>query len=160
MRIPLRGNTDFSAGVIDRNTTATGPSMLPFTSASKAGIPWLMVSSAVYEKIDASRSATFSPAVVTTLLREKIEFRGLIVSDDLGRAEQVADVTPGERAVRFLAAGGDIVLTAEPATLGPMIDAVMSAATKNPELAAHVIDSQRRILEAKSHLGFLDCARS
>jgi hypothetical protein len=41
-----------------------------------------------------------------------------------------------------------------------MIDAVMSAATKNPELAAHVIDSQRRILEAKSHLGFLDCARS
>jgi beta-N-acetylhexosaminidase len=94
------------------------------------------------------------------LLREKINFRGLIVSDDLGRAEQVADVTLGERAVRFLAAGGDIVLTAEPATLGPMIDAVLSAAIKNPELAAHVMDSQRRILEAKSHLGLLSCAHS
>lgn len=156
----VRGNTDFSAGVVDRHTTATDPDLLPFASASETGTPWLMVSSAVYTKIDADRAATFSPAVITTLLREKIGFRGLVVSDDLGRAEQVAAVTPGQRAVRFLAAGGDIVVTADPATLGPMIDAVLAAATNDPGFAARVIDAQRRILEAKSHLGLLPCAHS
>ncbi|PZS35868.1 MAG: hypothetical protein DLM61_01255 [Pseudonocardiales bacterium] len=151
----VRDNTDFSAGVVDRQTTATDPNLRPFTSASKAGTPWLMVSSAVYTKIDAGRAATFSPAVVTTLLREKIGFQGLIVSDDLGRAEQVATLAPGERAVRFLAAGGDIVVTADPATLGPMIDAVLSAARDDPGFAARVTDAQRRILEAKSPIGLV-----
>jgi beta-N-acetylhexosaminidase len=154
----VRGNTDFSAGVVDRHTTATDPDLLPFSSASEAGTPWLMMSSAVYSKLDASHAAAFSPAVVTNLLREQIGFRGLIVSDDLGRAVQVAAIVAGERAVRFLAAGGDIVLTADPATLGPMIDAVLSAATDDPEFAARVTDSQRRILEAKSHAGLLPCS--
>ena len=80
------------------------------------------------------------------------------MSDDLGRAEQVAAIAPGQRAVQFLAAGGDIVVTADPATLGPMIDAVLSAATDDPEFAARVTDSQRRILDAKSRLGLLPCA--
>lgn len=44
--------------------------------------------------------------------------------------------------MRFLAAGGEIVVTADPATLGPMIDAVLSAATDDPGLAARVTDSQ------------------
>jgi beta-N-acetylhexosaminidase len=156
----VRGNTDFSAGVVDRQTTDTDPDLLPFISASRAGTPWLMLSTAIYTKIDASRAATFSPAVVTTLLREKIGFQGLIVSDDLGRAEQVAAVTPGQRAVRFLAAGGDIALTADPTTLGPMIDAVLAHATDDPGFAAQIADAQRRVLEAKLPLGLLPCARS
>jgi beta-N-acetylhexosaminidase len=153
----VRGNTDFSAGVVDRQTTATDPNLLPFSNASEAGTPWLMMSSAVYSKLDASRAAAFSPAVVTDLLREQIGFRGLIVSDDLGRAVQVAAIAPGERAVRFLTAGGDIVLTADPATLSRMIDAVLSAATADPGFAARVTDSQRRVLEAKSQAGLLPC---
>jgi beta-N-acetylhexosaminidase len=156
----VRGNTDFSAGVADQQTTTTDPDLLPFISASQAGTPWLMVSSAIYPKIDADRDAVFSPVVITTLLRDKIGFRGMIVSDDLGRAQQVAAVAPGQRAVRFLAAGGDIVLTADPATLSPMIDAVLSAATNDPGLAARVTDAQRRILGAKSRLGLLPCPPS
>jgi beta-N-acetylhexosaminidase len=154
----VRDNTDFSAGVIDQQTTATDPTLLPFTSASNAETPWLMVSSAVYAKIDPDRAATFSAAIITTLLQEKIGYRGLIVSDDLGRAEQVAALAPGQRAVRFLAAGGDIVVTADPATLEPMIDKVLSAATRNPQFAVRITDAQRRILEAKAHLGLLRCA--
>lgn len=156
----VRGNTDFSAGVVDRQTTETDPDLLPFISASRAGTTWLMVSSTIYTKIDASRAATFSPEVVTTLLREKIGFQGLIVSDELGRAEQVAAVPVGQRAVRFLAAGGDIVLTADPAILGPMIEAVLAAAANDPGFAAQIADAQRRILEAKRPLGLLPCAPS
>ena len=156
----VRGNTDFSADVVDRHTTATDPDLLPFSLASTTARPWVMVSSAVYTKIDAARAAAFSATVITTLLREQIGFRGVIVSDDLGRAEQVAAVVPGDRAVRFLAAGGDLVLTADPATLGLMIDAVLRAATGDPGLAAKITDAQRRILESKSALGLLACPPS
>ena len=156
----MRDNTDFSAGVVDEQTTATDPDLLPFSRASRAETPWMMVSSAIYPRIDPEQPASFSAAIITTLLREKIGSRGLIVSDDLGRAKQVAAVPSGQRAVRFLRAGGDIVLTADPATLGPMIDEVLSTATSDPEFAGRVTATQRRILEAKTHLGLLPCGRS
>ncbi|MBV9161055.1 MAG: hypothetical protein JO281_05760, partial [Pseudonocardiales bacterium] len=76
------------------------------------------------------------------------------------RAEQVAALAPGQRAVLFLAAGGDIVVTAEPATLGTMIDAVLSTASNDPAFAARVTDAQQRILDAKNRLGLLPCAPS
>ena len=155
----VRDNTDFSSGVVDDQTTATDRDLLPFSSASQAAIPWMMVSSAIYSKIDAQQPASFSPAIITTLLREKIGYRGLVVSDDLGRAKQVAAVPPGQRAVRLLRAGGDIVLTADPDTLGPMIDEVLSTAASDPEFAERITESQQRILDAKARLGLLPCGR-
>jgi len=155
----VRNNTDFSSGVVDDQTTATDPDLLPFSRASRAETPWMMVSSAIYSKIDAQQPASFSFAIITTLLREQIGYRGLIVSDDLGWAKQVAAVPAGQRAVRFLRAGGDIVLTADPATLGPMIDEVLSTATSDPEFAERITSAQRRILEAKTHVGLLPCGR-
>ncbi|HZS20798.1 MAG TPA: glycoside hydrolase family 3 N-terminal domain-containing protein, partial [Pseudonocardiaceae bacterium] len=156
----VRDNTDFSAGVVDDQTTATDPDLLPFSNASRAATPWVMVSSAIYRKIDAEQPASFSAVIITTLLREKIGYRGLIVSDDLGRAKQVAAVPPGQRAVRFLRAGGDIVLTADPATLGPMIDEVLSTANSDPEFGRRITEAERRIVEAKTHLGLVPCAHS
>ena len=156
----VRDNTDFSAGVVDEQTTATDPDLLPFSNASRAATPWVMVSSAIYRRIDAEQPASFSAAIITTLLRKEIGYRGLVVSDDLGRAKQVAAVPPGQRAVRFLRAGGDIVLTADPATLGSMIDEVVSTATSDPGFARRITEAQKRIVEAKTHLGLVPCARS
>jgi beta-N-acetylhexosaminidase len=156
----VRDNTDFSAGVVDDQTTATDPDLLPFSRASQDGTPWMMISSAIYSRIDAEQPASFSAEIITTLLREKIGYQGLIVSDDLGRTKQVAAVPAGQRAVRFLRAGGDIALTAEPATLGPMIDEVLATAASDPEFAERITEAQRRIVEAKTHLGLVPCARS
>jgi beta-N-acetylhexosaminidase len=156
----VQDNTDFSSGVVDEQTTATDPDLLPFSRASQAGTPWMMVSSAIYSQIDVQQPASFSAAIITTLLREKLGYRGLVVSDDLGRAKQVAAVPAGQRAVRFLRAGGDIVLTADPAALGPMIDEVLSTATSDPDFAGRITESQRRILETKTRLGLLPCGRS
>lgn len=148
----------FARGMRDAGVVST-VKHLPFSLAAEAGTPWMMVSSALYSRIDAEQPARFSSAIITTLLREKIGHRGLIVSDDLG-ATQVAAVPPGQRAVRFLRAGGDIVLTADPATLGSMIDEVVSTATSDPGFARRITEAQKRIVEAKTHLGLVPCARS
>jgi len=152
----VRGNTDNTSGVTDGQTTPSDPDLQPFAMGVVAGASWLMVSSAIYTQIDAHSPAVFSPTIVQGLARDQLGFGGLIVSDDLGAAVQVAYLDPGTRAVRFLGAGGNVVLTADPNTLGPTIDAVMNATT-NATFAAQVATAEMRVLKAKAAAGLLPC---
>ncbi|WP_324278110.1 glycoside hydrolase family 3 N-terminal domain-containing protein [Blastococcus brunescens] len=114
-----------------------------------------MVSSATYPKIDPSAQAAFSPVVVTGLLRERLGFDGVVISDDLGNARAVLDLPPGERAVRFLAAGGTLVLTVDPDLVPEMIDAVLERDRSDPAFAATVDAAVRTALIAKDGAGLL-----
>jgi beta-N-acetylhexosaminidase len=114
-----------------------------------------MVSSATYPQIDPAQQAAFSSVVVTDLLRERLGFDGVVISDDLGNAAAVRDVVPGERAVRFLAAGGTLVLTVEPAIVPDMIDAVLARSDTDSGFAATVDDAVHTALLAKDRAGLL-----
>ena len=153
----VRANTDHTANVRDTTTHADSPWLEPFRRAITAGVPVVMVSSAVYTRIDATQPAAFSRPVVTDLLRTRLGFAGVVVSDDLGRAVAVAAVPAAQRAVRFVAAGGDLVLTVDPQTAGPMIDALVAKAATDPEFAAALTASARRVLEVKHAQGLLRC---
>jgi beta-glucosidase-like glycosyl hydrolase len=115
-----------------------------------------MASSATYAQIDPAEQATFSPAVLTGLLRGRLGFDGVIVTDDVGNAEAVRDVDAGERAVRFLEAGGTMVLSVEPAIVPEMVDAVLERSAADPAFAATVDDAVSTALTAKARAGLLD----
>ena len=153
----VRANTDHTANVRDTTTDADSPWLEPFRRAITAGVPVVMVSSAVYTRIDATQPAAFSRPVVTDLLRTQLGFAGVVISDDLGRAVAVAAVPAAQRAVRFVAAGGDLVLTVDPQTAGPMIDALVAKAATDPEFAAALTASARRVLDMKHAQGLLRC---
>jgi beta-N-acetylhexosaminidase len=144
-----------TAGVTDRVTTRHDPYLAPFAAAIKAGSPFVMMSTAVYAKIDPARPAAFSPTVIGTVLRGDLKFRGVVISDDLGNAKQVAAWSPGARAVDFVHAGGDIVLTVNGALLQPMYAAVLAQAQSSPAFRAQVSASALRVLTAKARLGLL-----
>ncbi len=148
-------NTDVSSGVTDRVSTRTDPYLGPFRAVIRTGHPFVMMSSAIYSKIDPTGPAAFSPIVVTGLLRHDLGFDGVVVSDDLGAARQVSAVPTGERAVRFVAAGGDLVLTVSPATLPAMFTALYDRAARDPAFRAQVDRSAQRILLAKQRLGLV-----
>ena len=63
---------------------------------------------------------------------------------------------PGARAVGFIKAGGDLVLTANPTTLPTMIDAVLDAA-HDPTFAAQLNAAELRVTQAKAAAGLLPC---
>jgi beta-N-acetylhexosaminidase len=151
----VSGNTDVSSGVTDRVTTRTDPYLGPFRAVIRTGHPFVMMSSAIYSKIDPTGPGAFSPTVVTGLLRHDLGFDGVVVSDDLGAARQVSAVPTGERAVRFVAAGGDLVLTVSPATLPAMFTALYDRAARDPAFRAQVDRSAQRILLAKQRLGLV-----
>ncbi|MFC4330651.1 glycoside hydrolase family 3 N-terminal domain-containing protein [Streptomyces andamanensis] len=151
------GNTDTTANVVDSVTTTSSPSLAPFRSGIKAGSPFVMVSSAEYSKIDAKHLAAFSPAVISQLLRHDMGFKGVVISDDLGDAVAVRSFTPAQRAVDFIAAGGDMVLTIRPAIVPEMTRAVQNKMAQDASFRAKVEASVHRVLEAKHKAGLLDC---
>ena len=153
----VRGNTDYSAGVTDTETAADDPGFVPFAAGIATGSRYLMVSSATYSRIDPEHRAVFSPVVLRDLIRGTLGFPGVIVSDDLGNAEEVAEIPAGQRAVDFIAAGGDLVITADPDSVGSMVDAMVTQARSNPAFAGLVDASVRRVLAAKEAGGLLTC---
>ena len=57
--------------------------LAPFAGAIEAHVSGIMVSHAVYPAFEPRIPATLSRKIITSLLRTKMSFRGLIISDDL-----------------------------------------------------------------------------
>jgi beta-N-acetylhexosaminidase len=123
----------------------------------RAGALAVMVSSAAYPRLDRSHLAMWSRTIVTGLLRDRLGWRGLVVSDDLGRAAAVAAVPPALRATRFVDAGGDLVLTVVPSQARLMRDALVARATSDRAFRARLTDAVTHVLAAKQQLGLLHC---
>lgn len=152
----VTGNTDFAASSVDSVTNADDPYLQPFADAIGAGTDMVMVSTALYTRIDPARLAAFSPAVIG-LLRDRYHFTGVIVSDDLGAAASVQAISPGQRAVDFIAAGGDLI-TVKYASQVPLMTAALRArAQADPAFRQRVDEAALHVLEAKSRHGLL-CA--
>ena len=151
----VTANTDTTATVVDTVTTPTSTDIRSFPAAVSAGAPLVMVSSATYSRIDASHPAAFSRAVITTVLRHDLGFGGVVMSDDLGNAKAVQRWTPGARAVNFLAAGGDIVLTVNPTTLPAMVSGVTARARSDAAFRTTLRAAVLRVLTMKATYGLL-----
>lgn len=80
--------------------------MLPF--ARNADLPWAMTAHILYTGLDPTRPATLSPRVIGEIVRGRMGFRGLVVSDDL--AMQALRGEPADLALAALGAGCDIAL--------------------------------------------------
>lgn len=147
-------NTDFSStGITDSTTTATDPYLAPFAAGIAAGADLVMVGSAIYAKIDPGVNAVFSHRIVTGMLREQLGYAGVVVSDDVGSARAVAAVPVGQRATRFVAAGGDVVLTANPALVPAMAAALVARAEADPTFGQLVTAAATRVVALKAQRG-------
>jgi beta-N-acetylhexosaminidase len=151
----VTANTDTSSGVTDTVTTRTSADVAAFRAAIGAGAGVVMVSSAVYSRIDGGHPAVFSPTVIRGMLRGDLGFTRVVMSDDLGRAKQVQAWSAGARAVGFLAAGGDVVLTVDPTLVPAMVGAVTARAASDATFRATVKAAVLRVLRLKAAYGLL-----
>jgi beta-N-acetylhexosaminidase len=152
------GNTDFNAGVVDRVTTREDPDLAPFGAGIRAGAGFLMVSLATYTKIDPNNLAVFSKTVIDGMVRKDLGFDGVVVSDDLGAAAAVKAVPPAQRALRFLQAGGDLIVTVRTSVLPAMTQAVIAAAKSSRSFRSAIDQHVLRVLNAKRAMGLLTCS--
>jgi beta-N-acetylhexosaminidase len=94
LALPVVENTDLSAD------------LLPF--ALNADLPWAMTAHILYPAWDATRPATLSPVVIESVIRRRIGFEGVLVTDDL--AMRALSGAPAALALQALAAGCDLAL--------------------------------------------------
>ena len=151
------GNTDDTAGVVDDVTSSGDAFLEPFRAGVAAGAGFVMMSSATYLGIDADRPALFSPTVVG-LARSALDFDGVVMTDDVGAAVALAGVPVGERATRFVGAGGDLVLTVRAEDAQVMLDALVERAGE-PGFSARVEQAATRVLTAKVRSGLVGCGQ-
>jgi len=84
--------------------------LLPYRRLRRQ-LPLLMISHAAYPQVTRDRTpASLSKVWITDILRKKIGYRNLIVSDDLEMGGVLAAAPVGEAAVEFVRAGGDLCL--------------------------------------------------
>jgi beta-N-acetylhexosaminidase len=92
--------------VVDADLEALEIDLAPFIDLADA--PMAMTAHVVYPAWDANECASLSPTVIGDIIRGRIGFDGLLMSDDLGMHALKGDF--GARAAGVLAAGCDIAL--------------------------------------------------
>lgn len=149
----VTANTDATAGVTDTVTGFDSAAVDVFRAGVRAGASTVLMSTAVYARMDPAAPAAFSSTVVQHGVREVLGFQGVVVTDDLSGATQVAAWSPGERAIDAIAAGCDMVLfSKDPTVVHAAVVAVVAKAKADPAFAARVDESARRVLALKAQL--------
>ena len=82
----------------------------PFKAAIDARVTGIMSSHSLYPALDPEHPATLSPLVMTELLREKMGFGGIILSDDLEMGAIAKQWGVAAGALRAFEAGVDVLL--------------------------------------------------
>jgi beta-N-acetylhexosaminidase len=152
----VRGNTDYMTRVVDRTTTRHDDALAGFEAAINAGVDMVMVSSAFYAKIDDDHRAAFSAVVMGEMLREDLGYSGVVISDDLAAAA-MRTLSPGERAIRFVRAGGDLLIIGESTLATTMANALKDEASDDPDFAKQVTKSAARVVAMKDRRGLAEC---
>lgn len=93
--------------------TFTNSDYLPFISGIKAGVPSIMVSHNIMESVDSSYPASLSKKVITGELRDKLNFSGIVITDDLAMDAVKSYVNDGSAAVLAINAGNDMIITSD-----------------------------------------------
>ena len=124
-----------------------------FPFAANADLPWMMTAHLLYRAVDPIHPGTLSPTVIRDVIRGRIGFDGVLVSDDL--AMGALSGTPAERALATLAAGCDVALYC-PGTMADNI-AVLEAVPPLTDVAEARLAAARD--EAAARRMALDPAR-
>jgi beta-N-acetylhexosaminidase len=110
--------------------------ILPFRRAIQAGVHCIMTSHALYPALDSDWPATLSPAINHEWLRNRLEFEGILFSDDLDMAAVSERYTFEEMARQGLHAAIDFFLLCQHArNIEPFARALTEAIAHDQELA-------------------------
>ena len=124
--------------------------LVPYRMLAKK-LPMVMVSHAAYPQVTKTNTpASLSKTWITDVLRKRIGYRGLIVSDDLEMGGVLSAAPVGQAAVEFVRSGGDLCLVChrEDHVL-QVYEALVEEAERDRKFAKRVAESKRRVLAFK-----------
>ena len=146
-------DTHEGAAVVDKSLEELrGGEFLPFEAGIEAGVDMVMVGHITVTAVD-DEPATISHEVITGLLREELGWDGVVVTDSLDMGA-LAGYEIGEVCVKYLEAGGDIMLGIP--DLAAALSALETAVTEGRLTEQRIDESALRVLMLKLSHGIAE----
>lgn len=119
--------------------------------ALRARLPMIMVGHAAYPAVTGERTpASLSRKWISDVLRQKIGYRGLVLSDDLDMGGVLAAASIEQAAIETLRAGADIYLVCQKEeNVVRAYEAVVREAERDRKFARRLAAASRRVLAFK-----------
>lgn len=139
------GDSHDGAAVLDRTPEELRRAeFLPFRAGVEAGADMVMVGHVSVPSVTGDRTpSSLSERMITGFLRNELGFRGVVLSDAMRMGAVTDFCTPGEAAVRFIKAGGDMILA--PADFSGARRALLDAVNSGELSPERISESLRRI---------------
>ena len=113
----------------------------------------VMIGHLKYSALDNKNPATLSPEIISKLLREELNFQGVIITDDLEMGAVKNYNSPEQIGLQAVKAGADILLVCHNyETQKKICDAVLNAVQSGEIPEDRINQSVRRILKMKNYL--------
>lgn len=133
---------------------------IPFQWAINNGADVIMVSHILLQSIDSENPATMSKKIISNILRNEMNFDGVVISDDMTMAAIMDNYDIGEASVKAINAGVDIILVChgydnEMQVLNSISEAVNSGEITEERLN----ESVYRILSLKNKYNLSDTTK-
>ena len=127
--------------------------LFPFKQVIEAGVQAIMTAHLHIPALDSTPDlpATLSPVIMTELLRDELDFNGLIVTDSMGMGGVTTLYEPEEAALMAVKAGVDMILL--PPKTDEVIDSLIQAVKEGQITEERINTSVKRILKAKARMG-------
>lgn len=127
---------------------------LPFISGIENGASFVMVSHLSVPEVTGDQApADLSEKIISDLLRNKLGFENVIITDAQNMASITDHYTAADAAVAALQAGADMILM--PADLQAAYDGVLAAVRSGALSETRIHESVLRILTVKARFGIL-----
>lgn len=139
---------------LDRDTLLSRDAAV-FGSAFDAGAPAVVVSNAFYAAYDPVTPASLSPDILSGLLRERLGFEGVAITDDLSSGAIRSGYRTAEAAVLAIAGGADVVQVSDPGSVDSVKAALIEAAEDGTIRGNRLDEAAGRVIDLKRGLGRL-----
>ncbi|WP_262173603.1 beta-N-acetylhexosaminidase [Saccharococcus sp. Marseille-Q5394] len=131
--------------------------LIPFQRAIEEQADAIMVAHIMFPELDDNHPSSLSKKIITDLLREEMQFEGVVITDDLTMGAIVNDYTVPEAALQSFSAGSDLLLIAgdyenQVGTINALMAAVKAGTISEERIDASV----RRILRLKERYKLKD----
>ena len=128
--------------------------LLPFQAAIDAGAPMIMVGHMTMTEIDPDNPASMSSEVITGILRNRMGYDGIVITDALNMSAITNYYTTSEFAVKCVSAGCDMLLCVS--NVSTAIKALTAAVEDGTLTEKRIDESVTRILLAKLRYGIIE----
>jgi beta-N-acetylhexosaminidase len=147
-------NTDDAPVTVPSAAAGIGVRDLPpFKAGIAAGAPLVMASHALFPRLDRRNIASQSRPILTTLLRRKLGFKGVVITDSMEAAAVLRRSSLELASLRAVSAGADILLLTGAGSYPRVYKQLLAGAKRSARFRARIAEAAARVIALKRSLG-------